>query len=270
MKQNIIPFFIAIGLLFFSCESSSIKQTQSKDTATLSQKDTMLNSDSIVYKTDNLIIQKFSDHVYGHTSFLNTNTFGRVGCNGMIAVNENEAIVFDTPAGSESSKELINFLVNMLHCKVKAIIPTHFHEDCVAGLEEFNGLNIPVYASNKTIELLKNKNRLFSKPINGFTDSLTLAVGDKKVHARYFGEGHTTDNIIGYFPADNALFGGCLIKELGAAEGNLEDANTKAWPETVRKLKQTYPQIKIVIPGHGKPGASDLFDYTIQLFEKSS
>ncbi len=94
-----------------------------------------------------------------------------------------------------------------------------------------------------------------------------MNVGDKKVYAEYFGEGRTKDNIIGYFPEDNAMFGGCLIKELDAKKGNLEDANIKEWPETVRKLKQKYPQTKIVIPGHGKPGGTELFDYTINLFE---
>ncbi|MDZ7613831.1 MAG: hypothetical protein U5K51_09100 [Flavobacteriaceae bacterium] len=54
------------------------------------------------------------------------------------------------------------------------------------------------------------------KPINDFNESLTLSIGNKKVNAEYFGEGHTKDNIVGYFPNENAVFGGCLIKEVGA------------------------------------------------------
>ncbi len=185
----------------------------------------------------------------------------------MLVVNENEAIVFDTPSDIESSTELINYVTEKLNCKIKAIIPTHFHEDCVGGLEKFNEHNIPAYATNKTLELLKNKGQIFSKPIKGFVDSLTLDIGDKKVYAEYFGEGHTKDNIVGYFPTDNAIFGGCLIKEVDANKGYLGDANTNEWPETVRKLKLKYPQVKIVIPGHGKWGGPELFDYTIKLFK---
>jgi metallo-beta-lactamase class B len=57
-----------------------------------------------------------------------------------------------------------------------------------------------------------------------------------------------------------------LIKAVGAGKGNLEDANVAVWSETVGKLKRTYPEAKIVIPGHGKTGGTELFDYTIKLF----
>ncbi|HLG38812.1 MAG TPA: hypothetical protein VI461_04050, partial [Chitinophagaceae bacterium] len=111
------------------------------------------------------------------------------------------------------------------------------------------------------------KDNRFYKYITGFNDSLVLNIGDKKVYCEYFGEGHTKDNVIGYFPEDNAVFGGCLIKEANAKKGNLADANVKEWAVTVQKLKQKYPLARIVIPGHGKPGGTELFDYTIKLFQ---
>lgn len=228
-----------------------------------------INSDdsSNVYQTDQLIIEKLSDHIYQHISYLKTNDFGNVACNGMVVINENEAIVFDTPATNESSEKLIKYLTDKLKCEIKAIIPTHFHEDCVGGLETFYNYNIPAYASNKTIELLNSKDRKFSKPINGFDDFLVLKVGDENVYAEYFGEGHTADNIIGFFPEDKAVFGGCLIKESDATKGYLGDANLNKWSETVSKLKQKYPESEIVIPGHGAVGGTELFDYTIKLFK---
>ena len=218
------------------------------------------------YKTQNLIIQKLSNHIYAHISFLKTIDFGTVGCNGMIVVNENEAVIFDTPSNDQGSEELIAYVTKTLNCEIKAIIPTHFHNDCVGGLEKFNESNIPAYASAKTIELLNKNGTKFSKPINTFNDKFSIKIGNKKVYAAYFGEGHTRDNIIGYFPDDNAIFGGCLIKETGASKGFLGDANINTWSETVRKIKQTYPGAKIVIPGHGKWGGTELFDYTIKLF----
>ena len=45
------------------------------------------------------------------------------------------------------------------------------------------------------------------------------------------------------------------------------DANTDKWSETVRKIKLKYPNAKLVIPGHGKSGGTELFDYTIELFD---
>lgn len=87
------------------------------------------------------------------------------------------------------------------------------------------------------------------------------------MYTKFFGEGHTKDNVVGYFPEAEAIFGGCLIKESGAGKGNLEDANVAAWSATVKKLKRSYPRAKTVIPGHGKSGGRELLDYTIKLFE---
>ncbi len=77
------------------------------------------------YESKNLIINKLSDHVYRHISYLNTESFGRVVCNGMIVVNGNEAVVFDTPATNETAKELIGYLTGKLHAKIKGIVATN-------------------------------------------------------------------------------------------------------------------------------------------------
>ncbi|PSR55143.1 subclass B1 metallo-beta-lactamase [Adhaeribacter arboris] len=215
-------------------------------------------------KTESLTIQKISNHVYQHTSFLQTESFGKVPCNGMIVFDKTEAIIFDTPPDNKTSLELITWVKNKLHCKIKAIIPTHFHSDCLGGLEEFHKHSIPSYANNETIAIAKSKNIIV--PQNGFNDLLELKVGDKKVLVEYFGPGHTQDNVVGYFPDEKIMFGGCLIKELGAGKGNLEDANTMAWPITVTKLKEKYPNTAFIIPGHGKSGGTELLDYTIKLF----
>ena len=255
--------FLFIKVLFITLfQISAIQQSSSANTL-------RANADSsTLHQTQNLIIQKLSNHIYAHISFLKTNDFGTVSCNGMIVVNENEAIIFDTPSNDQASEELIAYVTKTLNCKIKAIIPTHFHSDCVGGLEKFNEYNIPAYASAKTIELLNRQGTKFSKPLNSFDNKFSIKIEHKKVYAAYFGEGHTKDNIIGYFPDDNAIFGGCLIKETGALKGFLGDANINTWSETVRKIKHKYPKARIVIPGHGKWGGTELFDYTIKLFDK--
>lgn len=223
-------------------------------------------SDSLVYQSEHLEVRKLSNHVYEHVSFLETESFGKVPCNGMIVVDEKEAVVFDTPATEKSSEELIRFLTEKLSCKINAIVATHFHEDCVAGLKSFHKNRILSYSTNHTISLLKNTNSNAELPANGFDDSLVLKVGSKQVSAEFLGYGHTMDNIIGYFPGENIMFGGCLVKEVGAGKGNLADADTLAWASTVRKVKEKFPQTTIVIPGHGKRGGQELLNYTIKLF----
>ncbi|KAA5545054.1 subclass B1 metallo-beta-lactamase [Adhaeribacter rhizoryzae] len=238
--------YLIISLILFACNGT--KQTP----------------DAQNYQSEILTIQQVSDHVYQHTSYLVTESFGKVTCNGMIVFSKNEAIIFDTPTDNNAAAELISWVEDTLHGKVKAIIATHFHADCLGGLEAFHKRKIPSYANNLTIQLAGLNNLVV--PQNGFNNLLQLEVVDKKVLAQFWGEGHTKDNVIGYFPEEEVLFGGCLIKEMGAEKGNLADANVQAWPKPITKLKDQYPDARIVIPGHGKPGGTELLDYTIKLF----
>jgi len=107
------------------------------------------------YQSENLSIRKISDHVYEHVSFLNTQDFGKVSCNGMIVLDDNEVVVFDTPADDQTSEELINWIENTLHGKITAIVSTHFHDDCLGGLNAFHKHRIPSYAYKYTIDLAK-------------------------------------------------------------------------------------------------------------------
>jgi metallo-beta-lactamase class B len=54
---------------------------------------------------------------------------------------------------------------------------------------------------------------------------------------------------------------------LNASKGYLGDANTADWSNTVEKIKKEYPNLKIVVPGHGEFGDQKLLDYTIKLFK---
>lgn len=218
----------------------------------------------VIYKSNDLIITQISENSFEHTTFLQTNDFGNVPCNGLIVRNSHETIVFDTPAYEKDSEALIRWIKDSLHCKINAIIPTHFHNDCLGGLKTFHEQGIPSYAYFKTIDLAKANN--FAVPQNSFNDSLILKVGNENITAKYFGEGHTKDNIVGYFPSEQILFGGCLIKEVNATKGYLGDANVEEWSGTVEKIKKGYPRVKLIVPGHGDYGNTKLLDYTIKLF----
>ncbi len=227
-------------------------------------KDVRISSKEVLINKD-LIITQISENAFVHTSYKQTQDFGYVPCNGLIVTNNQQAIVFDTPTNDSASHILIDWIVKKLHCTINAVVPTHFHDDCIGGLAAFHAKEIPSFALEKTIELAKKDGAVVPK--NGFKDSLLLQIGNEKVVAKYFGEGHTKDNIIGYFPSENILFGGCLIKEIKASKGYLGDANIMSWSHTVELVKLTYPGVQIVVPGHGKFGSQKLLDYTIQLFK---
>jgi metallo-beta-lactamase class B len=215
--------------------------------------------------TETLKIQALTEGVFVHISYLETEEWGRVPCNGMIYVRGAEAMVFDTPADSLTSEQLIHFIEKRWNKRIKAIVVNHFHNDCLGGLGAFHRHNIPSYANRLTIELARAKGGIVL-PQNGFDNTLTLQCGDRTVENRFFGEGHTRDNIVSYLPTEKALFGGCLVKSMNAGKGYLGDANTAAWPATVERVKQAYPDVQFVVPGHGPTGGAELLDFTARLF----
>ncbi len=220
----------------------------------------------ILYKSETLQIEQISPNTFVHVSYLNTDDFGKVACNGMIVIHDGEALVFDTPANDEASLELIDWLENDQKAKIQGVVATHFHWDCLGGLNEFHLKDIPSFGSDKTIELAKVAG--YPVPKNGFKKKMILKAGDLKVTNQFLGEGHTKDNFVAYVPSDKVIFGGCMIKALGAGNGNLEDANVAEWSATVRRVKALFSEAQIVIPGHGTIGGTDLLDYTVEMFEK--
>jgi metallo-beta-lactamase class B len=251
MKPLSKILFVFSALFFLSCNSQKTA-VQSK----------------ILYQSDNLVVIRLSDNIYQHISYKDTESFGKVPCNGMIVKDGNETVVIDTPTNDKSSGKLILWIKNNLHAKVNAVVVTHFHDDSLGGLKEFDKNNIPSYGENRTIELAK-KQTGFGVPNHGFNDTLTLNAGKHKILVKYFGEGHTKDNVVAYIPEEKAMFGGCLIKEIDATKGYLGDANVKAWSQTVEKVKAEYPNVKLIIPGHGETGGKELLDYTIKLFKNN-
>lgn len=211
-------------------------------------------------------IDSIAPNVWIHISYLDTKDFGRVSCNGLIFKDQEEAVVIDTPVDDSSSYELMQWIKNQLHAEIIAVIPTHFHEDCLGGLNAFHQREILSFANISTLDSAKNRNT--NIPRVGFLQELQIQVGNEEVICSFVGAGHTSDNIVVYIPSQKVLFGGCLVKEIGANKGNLADADTKAWPISIQNLKEKFPEAKIIVPGHGVFGDRTLLDYTEKLFLK--
>ena len=241
-----LSFYLLGILLLFSCSSQK----------------TALS----VFKSEILKIKSIDRNLFVHVSYLQTEYFGKVACNGMVYFNGDEAIVFDTPVDDAASAELINWIQNEQKKTIKALVVTHFHEDCLGGIQAFEKNGIASYANQATIDILQSKEETILPNI-GFSEKMAIKIGDAMVQLYFFGEGHTKDNIVGFIPEKSALFGGCLIKSTNAGKGFLGDANEAQWSATVRRLKDRMPDLKTVVPGHGKHGGEELLDFTIELFK---
>jgi metallo-beta-lactamase class B len=255
MSHSHNKIFIYIMALLSLC--SACQSTEDKKTKSFQAKQ--------VFKTDKLSINQIAPNAYQHISYKHTDEWGDVPCNGLVVCNNKESFVFDTPTDDSSALLLINWIQDSLHCNIKGVLPTHFHDDCLGGLNAFHNKGITSYGYYKTADLAKENK--FAVPQITFQDSLVLKIGNEYISAKHFGEGHTKDNVVGYFPSEQVLFGGCLIKELDASKGYLGDANEAAWSNTVRLVKQSFPKVQVVVPGHGECGDKALLDYTIDLFK---
>lgn len=217
------------------------------------------------YESDLLRIEQISEHTYLHISYLETESFGKVECNGLVIIDDREAIVLDTPVDDKTSTELIEWIEKKMKSKVKAVIASHFHLDCLGGLGAFHKEEIESYANGMTIAMVEGGSEPVPMKILG--QNSKMKAGKQEVSFFYPGEGHTKDNIVVYASGDKVLFGGCLVKSNGAGKGNLADANVDQWSNTVTIVKSNFPEVKVVVPGHGTTGGIELLDYTIDLFE---
>lgn len=218
------------------------------------------------YQTDNLVISKLTDNTFIHQSYLRTDSYGKVSCNGLVYISGTEAIIFDTPTSDSASVELINWIESENNARVKAVIVTHSHEDCLGGLKAFHQAEIPSFANQLTRQFAEESAE--TVPTNGFQGELITQLDNDNVISTFLGEGHTKDNIVSYVPAEKVLFGGCLVKELNASEGYVAEGNLNEWSTTVRKVKNRFKDVMYVVPGHGKHGDITLLDYTSELFSQ--
>jgi glyoxylase-like metal-dependent hydrolase (beta-lactamase superfamily II) len=72
-----------------------------------------------------------------------------------------------------------------------------------------------------------------------------------------------------YLPKYNLMFGGCMIRALTDAKpGFIGYANMKEWPASVRKVIDKYPDVRMVVPGHGKAGDQCLLTHTVKILDR--
>lgn len=213
-----------------------------------------------------LQILPLTDQVYIHKSWTIFAGFGRVASNGLIYTNGQEAIIMDTPGNDSLTLLLTNWIQQELGGKIKAVVINHHHDDCLGGLKTLHEMGVPSYATKRCQKLAKKDGMTIPK--NGFRKSLLLSIGNQSIVCKYFGKAHTADNLVVYIPSEKILFGGCMIKSLKSGKGNLADASPKKWSNTVLKVKKAFPNLEMVVPGHGKAGGTALLDYTIKMFER--
>jgi len=211
----------------------------------------------------------------------------------LVRVGEKDFVLADTPIENTGSHALVEWLRETYGDVNLTVINCHFHIDCLGGNYYMLSQGFPVYASDMTLKLFEeDKENIIPRMLNGLNDpemidivknlqlappnhifkaeeGLTLHFDWEDVEIYYPGPAHTEDNVVVYFPTQNILFGGCMVKGFEFNNlGYLAHANVNEWPESAQNLLDKYPDANIVVPGHGAHGDMTMVNHTLNLLKR--
>lgn len=209
-------------------------------------------------------VTELAPNVYQHVSYMKLKVWGLVPASGLVYVDDKDAYLIDTPWTQKGTEQLLSWTQQQGY-KVKAAVVTHFHHDASGGLPYLNRLGVETYALGLTNQLLAEQGREVAT--HSFNDK-RLRLADGKLEVFYPGGGHAQDNVVVWLAEQQVMFGGCFVKSAKSRSlGNLEDAAVMQWANSIENTLTTYPEIKILVPGHGKVGDKGLLEHTKSLIQ---
>jgi metallo-beta-lactamase class B len=214
----------------------------------------------------------------------------------LVRCDETRFVWVDTPCTDEATRRVHEWLRRTFTDPNVIEINTGFHNDNLGGNGYLLAQGVPCYGSDVTPRLIaecwaqtvqkvlpyfegernkKYRDILVSQKLIApnklypLTEGLSLKVGAETVEVHFPGPTHTVDNVVVYFKTRRLLFGGCMVKALESrTPGFVGDADMPAWPGSVRKVLARYPDVRLVVPGHGPWGDLSLLRHTIELLDQ--
>ncbi|WP_053228068.1 MBL fold metallo-hydrolase [Spirochaeta cellobiosiphila] len=216
----------------------------------------------------------------------------------LVLMNSKYILWIDTPYTPEATAQVLKWIDEEIGSGYSLVeINTGFHIDNLGGNQELIKRNIPIYGSELTRQLLDSNSAstmadmhiwlqdekytkyrdvysqfIFYKPTHTFDINIeqSIKLGKNEAIIYYPGPTHTYDNLVVYLPKQKILFGGCMIFNANAKKmGYVKDGNIEEWSKSLEYLKERFPDIKTVIPGHGSPGDSTLIAHTKEIIDAS-
>jgi metallo-beta-lactamase class B len=211
-------------------------------------------------------LTKINDQIWIHTSYSDYKG-NLIPSHGLLAVTNAGIVLVDTPWTNDQTKELLKMVQAKFDQPIKLAIFTHWHQDRIGGIDTLIAAHIETASTAATAQLAVKAG--FQKPETMINPQIEVfKVGALSFETYFPGPGHTTDNIVVYFPQTRVLYGGCLVKPMNSPNlGNTADGDVTQYPKTIRELMSRYPKAKTVIPNHGPWGDFGLLKHTLQLAE---
>ena len=169
----------------------------------------------------------------------------------------NSCIVIDAGCSVETIKEKTTK-------PIKAVFLTHGHYDHIKCVEEYDKLNIPIYASGYISELLndqyKNASLLFNQPckfnvknIKFIENNEIIEIDNHKIKFLYT-PGHSIDSMC-YLLDDEILFSGDTVFSVAVGRDDLPTGDTQELIESLKEILNL--DYKTLYTGHGRPSVKE-------------
>jgi glyoxylase-like metal-dependent hydrolase (beta-lactamase superfamily II) len=194
-------------------------------------------------ETPPVTLDKISDNLY--------QVMGGRGANGGMYIGENEVLIIDAKMDKVSVDGIFEAVKSTTSKPVKFLINTHSDGDHVNGNEFFpKELTIIAHENCRkeffhpgrdgTIPKWNNAALLPYVPQVTFNDKMQLHMGNQTIEMYYFGTGHTTGDIVVYFPEEKTAFiGDQVFKGRPQLIHSYKGGNSFEHVKTTRKMLET-------------------------------
>jgi glyoxylase-like metal-dependent hydrolase (beta-lactamase superfamily II) len=196
--------------------------------------------------------------------WLQVNTYDGIESNGLIVRFGEEALLVDTPWTDALTQTLLDWAEKNVGHVTTAVV-THSHADRMGGIAVLKARGVRALAIDATLDQAR-KAGAKELPEAVLTTTQPTYRDPRGFEIHYPGPGHTVDTVVVWFPADRVLHGGCLVKSADAeGMGYVGEADLANWPRAIEELRGRYPEVAILVPGHGTVGGAKALDRTLEL-----
>ena len=173
-----------------------------------------------------------------------------VGGGNVAAYVTSEGVILVDDMFDRNHDEILEKLRSVTDKPIKYVLNTHQHDDHSGGNAKMLALNAEVIShrnARANMALLKQPGLARVT----FADEMSVYLGGKEVHARYYGRGHTGGDAVMHFPAEKVIHTGDLFLTF-PPQPFIDYANGGSALEWTGTLDQALKlDFDIAIPGHG-------------------
>lgn len=160
----------------------------------------------------------------------------------------------------QTAKSCLEGLQKKTSHALDMLINTHHHGDHTNGNPVFKPIAHKIVAHENVPGLMKkaaegsDNDTKPAYPTTTYKDSWNMDVGDEAVHAKYYGNAHTSGDSVIYFEKANVVHMGDLVfNRMNPYTDRPAGASIHNWIKVLQAVEDEYPADARYIFGHGKP-----------------